>query len=89
MILKLIFDKDPSEEHGRFFLEGPRRLDPRNHSAPLLDVLHPPTRPGTKILVYYRYIPWDIWPFCQVSEVVDLLSQAIEVSRHASYYPLS
>ncbi|KZW01205.1 hypothetical protein EXIGLDRAFT_718960 [Exidia glandulosa HHB12029] len=74
-VLKL---SDPSQGIGSYFAQEPQRSDPRNHCAPLLDVLHPPSVPDREILVYRRYLPWDIWPFQQVSEIVDLWTQAFE-----------
>ncbi|KZW01203.1 hypothetical protein EXIGLDRAFT_745199 [Exidia glandulosa HHB12029] len=79
VILKAVHKQiDPSEAIGEYFASEPQRSDPRNHCAPLLGVLHPPTRPEWAILVYHRYVPWHIWPFRRVSEIVDLWTQAFE-----------
>lgn len=79
IMMKRVDDEDPSEQHMRFFGEEPRAHDPRNHCLPLLDVLRPPSLPNRAILVTRRLVPWDVWPFCRVSEVADFVTQLLEV----------
>lgn len=63
----------------QYFGQEERRADPRNHCVPLLDVLRPEAYPDRIILVFPRMLPWAVWPFHRVSEVVDLLSQVFDV----------
>lgn len=89
VMMKLIEDDDPSEQHMRFFCDEARKTDDRNHCLPLLDVLRPPSLPRSTILVSPRLVPWNVWPFTQVCEVVALITQLLEVGPlHREVYDL-
>lgn len=62
----------------QYFSADDCRADPRNHCVPLLEVLHPDGDPSSAIIVQPRLVPWDIWPFKRVDEVVEFLAQIFE-----------
>lgn len=88
IMMKLVSHDDPSERHMSFFSHESRSSDPHNHCLPLLDVLRPPSLPDYTILVTRRLVPWNIWPFTRVSEVVDFVTQMLEVCRPCGQLPL-
>ncbi|EJD47838.1 hypothetical protein AURDEDRAFT_163298 [Auricularia subglabra TFB-10046 SS5] len=80
VVMKLLnTDKDQfSVPQMQYFSTDSRRTDPRNHCVPLLELLSLDDDPSSVILVQPRLVPWDIWPFKRVDEVVEFLSQIFE-----------
>ncbi|EJD47832.1 hypothetical protein AURDEDRAFT_86706 [Auricularia subglabra TFB-10046 SS5] len=80
VMMKMIeLDKDPSAvDQMLYFSDESRRQDLRNHVVQLLDLLRLEDDPNRVILVQPRLLPWHIWPFKRVSEVVDFLGQIFE-----------
>ncbi|EJD47833.1 hypothetical protein AURDEDRAFT_102534 [Auricularia subglabra TFB-10046 SS5] len=62
----------------QYFSADDRQSDSRNHCVPLLDLLPVDDDPRSVILVQPRLVPWDIWPFKCVGEVVEFLGQIFE-----------
>lgn len=97
VIIKFLRSKDRNSiPFAVFFSHELRRLEPRNHCAPLLDILSIPSADHRDAiaLVFPRYLDWDLWPFVQVGEIADFLAQLFEGlaymhENHAAHLDIS
>jgi serine/threonine protein kinase len=66
----------PIQQH---FSSPPLASDPKNHCVPLYEVIPNPDMPERSFIVMPLLLPCDKPPFQTVGEVLDMLSQLIEV----------
>lgn len=80
MFLKVAPRDTPEIKLGRYLGSDGLREDSKNHSIPLLDVLENEDEPDIVILVLPVLRRLDAPEFASVREVVDFVSQTLEVS---------
>ena len=64
----------------RFFSESPQCNDPANHCVPILEVFADFWEPETSFIVMPYLRPFDDPPFGAIGEVIDFMSQILQVS---------
>ena len=86
--LKILYKEDhPFEEDiARYLSSDPLSKDSRNHCVPLLDVLHPPLKKGSRdlrirVMPFLR--PFDSPIFDTFGEAIDCIRQLFEVGSHS------
>ena len=64
------------------YLNSPQLLNDRNHTVPLLDTIPVPNddKHVWIVMPYLLHFNCQVFPFCFVSEVVECVSQLLEVS---------
>ncbi|KAG9046465.1 hypothetical protein FS837_004350 [Tulasnella sp. UAMH 9824] len=81
VFLKLVSKSSPEIEIGRLLASDELRLDPRNHTIPLLDVIEDSTNPERVILVLPSLRSIDSPSPTTVKECLDLVNQTLEASQ--------
>jgi hypothetical protein len=82
--LKLI-QKKPSEADIAQYLSSDRLLrDPKNHSVPIFDRFQDPFLPDISFITMPVLRPFDDPEFGAIGEVVDFVTQILEVSTASS-----
>ncbi|KAG6807275.1 hypothetical protein H0H92_008163, partial [Tricholoma furcatifolium] len=79
---KVVFKKvkSPSEELSiaQYLNSEPRLSDPRNHSVPVLEILHLPDDDTLVLLVMPHLVDMDFLPFRYVGEFAEAVRQYLE-----------
>jgi hypothetical protein len=66
-------------EIAKFLCSDQLATDPRNHCAPLLDVIDVPDSPRENVLVYQWYLPVNCPPFETIGDSLEFFRQVLEV----------
>ncbi|KAG8898674.1 hypothetical protein FRC01_010816, partial [Tulasnella sp. 417] len=78
VFLKLVSKSSPEVEIGRFLASEELRMDPRNHTIPLLDVIEDSTNPERVILVLPSLRAIDSPSPTTIKECLEFVNQTLE-----------
>ena len=80
--IKMITKKTNEVEIGRYLVPDSSQFhrSPRDHCVPILDVFQNPDRPDMSYIVMPLLRPFDNPEFGAIGEVIDFVTQILEVS---------
>jgi len=77
--LKTIYQTPKEAKIAKYFSSPELLREPANHSVPILDVFQDPSTPDFEYLVMPLLRPFDDPEFTVIGEVVDFITQILEV----------
>lgn len=86
--LKAVYKTPKEVEIAKYFSSPELLQEPTNHSVPVLDVLRDPSAPDFEYLVMPLLRPFDDPDFTVIGEVVDFVTQILEVRVLKFVFPL-